>query len=408
MEGSSVLGVQDISLSNGMEEYSWQFRIDALSDDLSAWNNDKNISIGIINTGQLGIDILNANAQKIAMYGNAYGLIDDYQGQAKIKAYSISLDGRTKTWIESGNTSEGCYKLENGFKQNDTLRMIVNFKYRYVVFIKNNKFLYIYNNCKMKTITTFNMYCTITGLENDFEMSLIHFQAKKYTSTSAPLCNRITAAFDESRDKILLKKQAKLSRFDHYDEMQEQEIWKDAAKGTLFIYLDTISNYVRMVFCDESDDVILLQYMHEVYGVTKGVDFVDFNGYDYVKCVKIEEDKIRHVREWLTNKVEKPEYIGSVIYEHGWNDLSLIVSAFKDGLLDDLATKMGIDDGDEQAFKHHIQQLLDTNQFNCIAKKIYNAIGDSWKVQFVGDNSEQCVEEFVKLSKTCFIAKLYN
>ena len=108
------------------------------------------------------------------------------------------------------------------------------------------------------------MYCTLTGIENDFKVSLIYFQAKKYISDSAPLCNKITAAFDKLRDKILLKKQAKLSQFDHYVDAgpnNKKEIWQDPTKGILFIYLDKISHYARMVFCDESDNVTLLQYM---------------------------------------------------------------------------------------------------------------------------------------------------
>jgi len=387
--GISALGVQDVSLNNGIEEYEWEFCIENFKEDLRYHSFDKKkcISIGIINTEQHNIDISNVNAQKIAMNGN----MDQCQ---KIKAYSIELDGKTKSWIESGKTSNAPTKAwfesaNKVFKPNDTIRMIVNFKNRYIVLLKNNRVICIYKNCLMDTSITFKMYCTLAGVENDFKMSLIHFKTKKYISNSQPLCNRITAAYDKLRDKILLQQQANLSRIDYYDDDEERDIWKDSVKGTLLIYLDTISNYVRIVFFDESGDVILLQYMNEVDGVTKGIDFVDFNGYDYVKFVKMEEEKMQYVQEWLKNKVEKPEYIKSVIYKHGWNDLSLIASAFKNGLLHDLATKMGIEGGDEQIFKDHIQQLLDTDQFN---NKIYNAdsIDDwSWKLQFVGENNEK-------------------
>jgi len=409
--GTSALGSENISLNNGIEQYEWKFCIETLKDDLFSTGighclptSNIGIGIGIINTEQYNIDITNVYAQKLAVYGNMYGLIDTWDRQSKVKAYSIELDGKTKTWIEAGQTSNDYYKSENGFKPNDTITMIVNFKYRYVVFIKNDRVLCIYKNCKMDTMSTFRMYCTLTGIENDFKVSLIYFQAKKYISDSAPLCNKITAAFDKLRDKILLKKQAKLSQFDHYVDAgpnNKKEIWQDPTKGILFIYLDKISHYARMVFCDESDNVTLLQYMDEVHDVTKGVDFVDFNGYDYVKFRKMEDDKMQYVQEWLKNKVKKPKYINSVIYKHGWNDLSLITSAFKDGLLDDLATKMGIDGADEQAFKDQIEPLLDTEPKS-------GPIGNSWKLQFVGDNSEQCVKEFVKLSKTCFIKELYN
>ena len=98
--GISALGVQDVSLNNGIEEYEWEFCIENFKEDLEGHSFDKKkcISIGIINTEQHNIDISNVNAQKIAMNGN----MDQCQ---KIKAYSIELDGKTKTRIESCKTS---------------------------------------------------------------------------------------------------------------------------------------------------------------------------------------------------------------------------------------------------------------------------------------------------------------
>ena len=75
--GTSALGVHDISIKNKTEEYKWTFNMDHIPSEFDAWSVTKCISIGIINTNELNINILNINAQKVATYGRLYGVIKD-------------------------------------------------------------------------------------------------------------------------------------------------------------------------------------------------------------------------------------------------------------------------------------------------------------------------------------------
>ena len=277
--GTSALCIHDISLRNKIEEYEWVFNLDNVPCFKSRFNklvSTQNINIGIINTEVLNINILNVNAQKLA--------VDD-----KIKEYSINLNG-TNSWMASGEAIQSVFKLQDKFKVNDKIRMIFNLKYRCLAFKQNETILFCYKNCEMDISTTFNMYCTLTGIEKNFQISLIDFKRKKYISkNSIPLCQRISATFDKGRDEVLLEKEVTVWVFDGYENDDDRSpIWNKIGKGKLSIYNDkivTIANYSRIIFREhESHEIKLLQFIKEETEIYHaGDDYIEYNGYDLVK-----------------------------------------------------------------------------------------------------------------------------
>ena len=134
------------------------------------------------------------------------------------------------------------------------------------------------------------MYCTLGGMEKNFQISLIDFITKKYISKkSIPLSQRISATFDEGRDEILLEKQVTMWKFNGYEDDDE---WHKIGKGTLSIYRDkiiTIANYLRMIFCEhESHEIKLLQFIQGTEIYHKGDDYVEYNHLLKGGCWKIQ------------------------------------------------------------------------------------------------------------------------
>ena len=70
------------------------------------------------------------------------------------------------------------------------------------------------------------------------------------------------------------------------DDYDAEPIWKNIGKGKLSIYRDnivTIANFLTMVFCEhKSDEIRLLQFIHEGTIRHNGDDYVEYNGYDWV------------------------------------------------------------------------------------------------------------------------------
>lgn len=388
LNGTSALCINNVSLNNGIEQYEWVFRLDKFP-DLGRYEWSNRINIGIINTKQNKIDISNVYVEQVAKYDK------------DIKAYGIGFEGTTLR-IEDGIRTQGGYRNQYDFKVNDMVKIIVNFKRRYLLFKKNETVLYAHKNCKMHATDTFSIYCTLSGnILNDFQLSLINFKTQKYISNTVALCQRISAAFDGLRDKILFRKQVLLFKCGGWKNEEEKEVvWKNIGKGVLCIYFDKQSNCARMVFHDVDSEIKLLQFIgNETAQFShKGDDYVVYYGCDYTDFVEQEQDKIQHVKEWLQNKVQKPQYIESLIYKHGWSDLSRICYAFKRRLLNDLAKQMGIDERHEAEIKQHIQELSNSRD-NINNEDVEIPLGCYWKMHFLNKKSEECVKQFVDILK---------